>query len=76
MVNMDAGHLDAAEKWYRAALAKNPNDVAVLDGLSNVLLTAGKAGPAEDIINRLAKADPTNEDLPQFRSRLDELKKK
>ena len=76
MVNMDAGHLDAAEKWYRAALAKNPNDVAVLDGLSNVLLSAGKAGPAEDIINRLAKTDPTNEDLPQFRSRLDELKKK
>src|SRR5215813_10150729 len=28
MVNMDAGHLDAAEKWYRAALAKNPNDTA------------------------------------------------
>jgi tetratricopeptide (TPR) repeat protein len=76
MVNMDAGHVEAAEKWYRAALAKNPNDVAVLDGLSNVLLKAGKAGPAEEIINRLAKADPTNEDLPQFRSRLDELKKK
>ena len=76
MVNMDAGHMDAAEKWYRAALAKDPNDVAVLDGLANVLLKAGKAGPAEDMINRLAKADPTNEDLPQFRTRLAELKKK
>ena len=76
MVNMDAGHLDAAEKWYRAALAKDPNDVAVLDGLSNVLLQAGKAGPAEEMINRLAKAEATNEDLPQFRTRLAELKKK
>lgn len=76
MVNMDAGHLDAAEKWYRAALAKDPNDVTVLDGLTNVLLKAGKAGPAEEMMNRLAKADPTNEDLPQFRTRLAELKKK
>ena len=76
MVNMDAGHLDAAEKWYRAALAKDPTDVQVLDGLSNVLLKAGKAGPAEEIINRLAKADPTNEDLAQFRTRLAEIKNK
>lgn len=76
MVNMDAGHMDVAEKWYRAALARDPNDVAVLDGLSNVLLKAGKAGPAEEMINRLAKVDPTNEDLPQFRTRLAELKKK
>ncbi len=76
MVNMDAGHLDAAEKWYRAALAKDPSDVAVLDGLTNVLLKAGKAGPGEEMLNRLAKADPTNEDLPQFRSRLAELKSK
>jgi hypothetical protein len=50
--------------------------VAVLDGLANVLLKASKAGPAEEMINRLAKADPTNEDLPQFRTRLAELKKK
>jgi predicted Zn-dependent protease len=74
MVNMDAGHMDAAEKWYRAALAKNPNDLAVMDGLCNVLLTAGKRGPAEEMINKLAKADPTNQDLPQFRDRLSKLK--
>jgi tetratricopeptide (TPR) repeat protein len=74
MINMDAGHLDAAEKWYRAALAKNPTDVAVLDGLCNVLLAEGKRGPAEEMINRLAKADSTNQDLPQFRERLSKLK--
>ena len=74
MVNMDAGHLDAAEKWYRAALTKNANDVAVMDGLCNVLLTAGKKQPAEEMINRLAKADASNQDLPQFRDRLSKLK--
>ena len=74
MINMDAGHLDAAEKWYRAALAKNPNDVAVLDGLCNVLLAEGKRGPAEEMINRLAKADSTNQDLAKFRDRLSKIK--
>jgi tetratricopeptide (TPR) repeat protein len=74
MVNMDGGHLDAAEKWYRAALAKRPGDVAVLDGLCNVLLTAGKKQQAEEMINKLAKADPANQDLAQFRDRLSKLK--
>ena len=74
MVNMDAGHLDAAEKWYRAALAKKPDDVAVLDGLCNVLLTAGKKEQAEQTINKLARVDPSNQDLAQFRDRLSKLK--
>ncbi len=74
MVNMDAGHLDAAEKWYRAALAKKPDDVAVLDGLCNVLLTAGKKPQAEEMVNKLAKANPSNQDLAQFRDRLSKLK--
>jgi tetratricopeptide (TPR) repeat protein len=74
MANMDAGHMDAAEKWYRAALAKKPDDVAVLDGLCNVLLTAGRKQQAEEMINKLAKADPSNQDLAQFRDRLSKLK--
>ena len=74
MVNLDAGHMDAAEKWYRAALAKNPKDVAVLDGLCNVLLTAGKKQQAQEMIDKLAKADPSNQDLAQFRDRLSKLK--
>jgi len=32
MVNMDAGHFETAEKWYKAALMKKPDDVRVLDG--------------------------------------------
>jgi tetratricopeptide (TPR) repeat protein len=74
MVNMDAGHLEVAEKWYRKALAKKADDVTVLDGLCNVLLSAGKAKPAEEAVNQLAKLDPSNEDLPQFRERLNSLK--
>jgi len=74
VANMDAGHFDAAEKWYRAALVKKPDDIPVLDGLCAVYLSAGKAKPAEDAINKLAKLDPTNQDLPQFRDKLASLK--
>ena len=74
VANMDAGHFDAAEKWYKAALVKKPDDVPVLDGYCAVLLSAGKTKPAEDAINKLAKLDPTNQDLSQFRDKLAELK--
>lgn len=74
VANMDAGHFDAAEKWYRAALLKKPDDMPVLDGLCAVLLSKGDAKAAEDAINKLAKVDPTNQDLPQFREKLASLK--
>src|SRR5258706_3899654 len=73
--NMDAGHFDAAEKWYRAALLKKPDDMPTLDGLCAVLLSKGDPKPAEEAINKLAKLDSTNQDLPQFRERLATLKK-
>ena len=47
-----------------------------LDGLCAALLSNGKAKEAEEAINKLAKVDPTNQDLPQFRTKLDELKSK
>jgi tetratricopeptide (TPR) repeat protein len=74
--NMDAKHYDAAIKWYKAALAKNPKDITSLDGYCFVLLQSGDARNAEDALNKLEKADPTNQDLPQFRKKLDELKAK
>jgi tetratricopeptide (TPR) repeat protein len=74
MVNMDAGHFETAEKWYKAALMKKPDDVRVLDGYCNVLLQQGKAKESEDAIANLAKADPTNQDLAQFREKLTALK--
>ncbi|HXD29858.1 MAG TPA: tetratricopeptide repeat protein [Pyrinomonadaceae bacterium] len=74
MVNMDAGHYETAEKWYEAALLKKPEDVRVLDGLCVVYLEQGKAKEAEATIAKLAKAEPTNSDLSQFRDRLAKLK--
>ena len=74
VANMDAGHFDAAEKWYRAALIKKPEDIPVLDGLCAVLLSKGDAKGAEEAINKLAKVDSTNQDLPQFKDKLTELK--
>jgi tetratricopeptide (TPR) repeat protein len=74
VANLDAGHFDAAEKWYRAALIKKPEDIPVLDGLCAVLLSKGDAKAAEEAINKFAKVDPTNQDLPQFRDKLAELK--
>jgi len=76
VANLDAGHFDAAEKWYRAALQQKPNDMPTADGLCAALLSLGKAKEAEDAINKLAKMDPTNQDLSQFRAKLDELKSK
>jgi tetratricopeptide (TPR) repeat protein len=74
VANMDAGHWDAAEKWYKAALAKKPDDIIVLDGFCAVLLSKGDAKAAEAAIEKLAKLDPSNQDLPQFREKLSSLK--
>ncbi len=74
VANMDAGHFDAAEKWYRAAMIKKPDDIPVIDGLCAVLLSKGDAKGAEEAINKLAKIDPTNQDLPQFKTKLAEMK--
>jgi tetratricopeptide (TPR) repeat protein len=74
MVNMDAGHYEAAETWYKAALAKKPDDVRILDGYCNVLLQVGNAKAAEEAIGKLAKIDPANQDLTAFRERLATLK--
>ncbi|MEP6706195.1 MAG: tetratricopeptide repeat protein [Pyrinomonadaceae bacterium] len=74
VANMDAHHYDDAEKWYRAALAKNSDDTVVRDGLCEVLLSKGNAKAAEVEIDKLAKLDPSNPDVPQFRDRLNSLK--
>ena len=74
VANLDGGHFDAAEKWYRAALQKKPDDMPSVDGLCAALLSKGDVKGAEEAINKLAKIDPTNQDLPQFRTKLAELK--
>jgi tetratricopeptide (TPR) repeat protein len=74
MVNLDAGHYDTAEKWYRAAIKMKSDDVMVLSGLAAVTLQQGNAKAAEDAIAQLEKVDPNSEDLPQFRDKLASLK--
>ena len=74
IANLDAGHYDVAEKWYRAALKMKPDDTTVLAGLAFATLEKGDAKAAEDAIAQLEKADPSAQDLPNFKSKLASLK--
>jgi len=74
MVNLDAGHFETAEKWYRAALKMKADDTMVLAGLSEATLQRGDAKAAEDAIAKLEKVDPNSQDLPRFRDKLATLK--
>lgn len=74
MVNLDAGHYDVAEKWYRAAMKIKSDDVMVLSGLAAATLQKGDVSAAEEAIAKLEKADPNSQDLPQFRDKLASLK--
>ncbi len=73
-VNLDAGHYDQAEKWYKAALLKKPDDPALLAGMAFTYLQKGDANEAEKAIAKLEKADPSNQDLAQFRDKLAALR--
>ncbi|MEP6637141.1 MAG: tetratricopeptide repeat protein [Acidobacteriota bacterium] len=73
-VNLDAEHYDQAEKWYKAALLKKPDEPRILASLAFTYLQKGDAGEAEKAIAKLEKADPSNQDLPQFRDKLATLK--
>lgn len=74
--NLEGAHYDQAETWYKAALAKKPGDVSVLASLAYMHLQKGDAKAAETSIAALEKADPSNQDLPQFRDKLAGLKSK
>jgi tetratricopeptide (TPR) repeat protein len=70
LVNLDAGHYDVAEKWYKAALMKKSDDVVTLSGLAAATLGKGDAKAAAQAIANLEKVDPTSEDLPRFKEKL------
>ncbi|HKO60753.1 MAG TPA: hypothetical protein VJV03_06295 [Pyrinomonadaceae bacterium] len=72
--NLEGGHYDMADKWYKVALGMKPNDVGVLASIAYMQLKKGDAGAAEKAIASLEKADPNNQDLPQFKERLAGLK--
>ncbi len=75
VVNLDAGHYDTAEKWYRAALKMKSDDVMVLAGMAETMLQKKDAKEAETAIAQLEKVDPNSQDLPRFKSMLEGLKK-
>jgi tetratricopeptide (TPR) repeat protein len=74
LVNLDAKHYDQAEKWYRAALKMKSDDVRVLAGIAAATLGKGDAKAAEEAIAQLEKADPSSQDLPNFKEQLAALK--
>lgn len=74
MVNLDAGHFETAEKWYRAAMKMKQDDVMVLSGLAAATLQKGDSKAAEDAIAKLEKVEPNSEDLPRFKEKLASLK--
>lgn len=71
--NLEGGHYEMADKWYKIALAKKPADVGVLASLAYMQLQKGDAKAAEKAIASLEKVDPSNQDLPQFRDKLASL---
>jgi tetratricopeptide (TPR) repeat protein len=75
MVNLDAGHYDTAEKWYRTAMKMKSDDVMVLSGLAAATLEKRDAKAAEDAIAQLEKVSPNSVDLPTFKEKLANLKK-
>jgi tetratricopeptide (TPR) repeat protein len=75
IVNLDAGHYETAEKWYRAALKIKSDDVMVLAGMAETQLQMRDAKEAETAIAQLEKVDPNSQDLPRFKSLLEGLKK-
>lgn len=74
MVNFDAGHFEPAEKWFRAAIKMKPDDVTVLEGLTDTTLQKKDAKAAEEALAQLEKADPNSQELPRFRETLANLK--
>ena len=75
LVNLDAGHFDQAEKWYRAAIKMRSDDERTAAGLAAATLGKGDAKAAEDAIAQLEKLNPSSADLPQFKEKLASLKK-
>ena len=72
--NLEGGHYDMADKWYKIALTKKPDDVSVLASIAYMQLQKNDAKAAEKAITNLEKVDPSNQDLPQFRERLAQMK--
>lgn len=72
--NLEGRHYDMADKWYKIARAKKPQDVGVLASVAYMQLQKGDAKAAEKAIADLEKVDPSNENLSEFKQRLETMK--
>ena len=72
--NMDAQHWDAAEKWLKAAQAKNSKDAQVAASLAFVSLQKGDVKNAERNVANFEKLAPDSSDLANFKKKLADLK--
>ena len=72
--NLEGGHYEMADKWYKIALARKPDDEGVLASVAYMHLQKSDAKAAEKAIANLEKVNANNEDLPQFKQRLEKLK--
>ena len=75
VVNLDAGHYDQAERWYRAALKMRSDAEIAMAGLAEATLQQGNAPAAQEAIAQLEKSYPSNQDLSRFKEKLAGLKK-
>lgn len=75
VVNLDAGHYDQAERWYRAALKMRSDAEIAMAGLAEATLQQGNAPAAQEAIAQLEKSYPSNQDLTRFKEKLAGLKK-
>lgn len=75
VVNLDAGHFDQAERWYRAALKMRSDAEIAMAGLAEATLQQGNAPAAQEAVAQLEKSYPSNQNLSRFKEKLAGLKK-
>jgi len=73
MLNVEAGHLNEAARWFKIAMEHEPENVAVLEGYCVVMLKQGDIRASSNVLEQIQKLDPENPDLPQLRAQLDKL---
>src|SRR6185369_2900864 len=65
-IQLEANHLDEAEKHIKAALALTPDDAYSLSILGNLKYREGKYDDALDALSRAAKIDPQNAEVQNY----------
>src|SRR6185369_14293155 len=65
-IQLEADHLDAAEKHIKEALGFAPDDAYSLSILGNLKFRQGKYDEALDVLSRAAKVDPQNAEIQNY----------